>query len=64
MAMPIDDFVEDGALVFEVKVEGAASDPSGGDDLVDLRVVVAAPREDVARVVQDLLPPLALTHAS
>ncbi len=59
----VDDLLEDGALVLEVKVEGAARDPGGGHDVVDLGVVVAAPREDVASVVQNLLPTLDLTHA-
>ena len=59
----VDDLLEDGALVLEVEIEGAARDARGGDDVVDLRGVVAALGEDVARVVQDLLAPLGLVHS-
>ena len=38
----VDDLLEDGALVLEVQIERAARDPGGGDDVVDLRRVVAA----------------------
>src|SRR6185312_10756719 len=60
----VDDLLEDGALVLEVEVESSARDPGRGDDVVDLRGVVPTLREHVARVVEDLLPPLGLVHRS
>ena len=58
----VDELGEDGAFVLEVEVEGALGDLRGGDDVVDLRVVVALRGEDVARRSQQLLPPLRLVH--
>jgi hypothetical protein len=59
---PVDDLLEDAALVLEIEIERAAGDPGGGDDVVDLGRVIPALREDIARVVQDLLAALGLVH--
>src|ERR1019366_5355567 len=58
----IDDLLEDRALVLEIQVKRAARDAGFGHDLVDLRVGIAPPREDLAGGVQDTLPPLDLAH--
>ena len=60
----VDDLLEDGALVLEVEIEGPPRDAGGGDDVVDLCRVVAAPRKDVAGHVEDLLPSLRLAHGA
>ena len=58
----VDNLLEDGALVLEVEVE-RPGDACGGDDVLNLRRVVAALREDVPRDGRDLLPRSGLPHA-
>ena len=48
----VDDLFEDGALVLEVEIEGAARDARRVDDVLDFRRV-GATREHVARHLQD-----------
>jgi len=45
----IEQLVEDGALRFEVQVEGAARDVGAFDEVVDAGVVIALLREDPPR---------------
>jgi hypothetical protein len=56
----VDEIGEDGSLVLEVEVEGAARYACLLDDVVDGRLVVPAPSEDAARRGEDLLPALGL----
>ena len=59
----VDELGEDRSLVREVEVEGPLRDLGRRDDVVDLRLVVALRREDVARRRHELKPARRLVHA-